>query len=198
MASSSRAQGADAGGELQLEARHLAVLIVLVVVLCVASFLLGRWVERQRLGPDPAALSGVGEDGATIEEMGDVAEDLTFFDSLKSDEPVLLEGVAAEPEPAASGDVPLPPARESARPRREASSGMRSVEEGVMIQVLASRQRAPAEELRRRLREKGYTALLVPEGGAYKVRVGPYADRADAERVAAILREEEQLTTWIP
>jgi len=67
-----------------------------------------------------------------------------------------------------------------------------------MIQVFASKDRSAAESIRRRLRTKGYTALLVPDRGTYKVRVGPYADREEAERAATILREQEKLTTWIP
>jgi cell division septation protein DedD len=52
--------------------------------------------------------------------------------------------------------------------------------------------------VRKRLREDGYTALMVSEGGTWKVRVGPYADRAEAERAAVRLRSEKGLTTWIP
>jgi hypothetical protein len=178
--------------EFQLETRHLTFLVFLVVALCVASFLLGRWVERQSLGPTVAALAGASGAG-TVDEMGDVAEELTFFDSLKNNKPVPLE-----PEPAGtSGDL-RPVAGDAGRRVSATGTGSRSVEEGIMVQVLASKQRKPADELRRRLRSKGYTALLLREGGTYKVRVGPYADREEAERAAEILRKQEDVTTWIP
>jgi cell division septation protein DedD len=72
------------------------------------------------------------------------------------------------------------------------------VNEGVMIQVFASKDRAAAEAIRKRLRGKGYTALLVSDAGSWKVRVGPYADREEAEKSAVVLREQENLKTWIP
>jgi cell division septation protein DedD len=186
--------------EFQLETRHLAFLIVLVVALCLASFMLGRWVERQNRGPSVSELTKP-EAGAEVADAGDVAKDLTFFDSLKTDRPAPLETVRetastrpSRPEmPVRSvpAPVPQPPA---ARP----SDAKRSVNEGVMIQVFASKDRGAAESIRKRLRSRGYTALLVPDGGSWKVRVGPYADREEAERSAAILRQQENLKTWIP
>jgi len=92
----------------------------------------------------------------------------------------------------------MKPVASSGGARRPEPAGRRSVGEGIMVQVLASKQRAPADELRQRLRRKGYTALLVVEEGTYKVRVGPYADREEAERAADVLRDQENLTTWIP
>ena len=185
-------QGSPGSGqEFQIETRHLAFLIFLVVALCVASFMLGRWVERQSVGPELSAM--VSEGGAgNIEEMGDVSEELTFFDSLKNEQPVALDAAVLDdraPMPAVASGSP-------AAPRPDASR--RSIEEGVFIQVLATAQRSAASGLRRRLRDRGYTALMVSEAGAWKVRVGPYADREDAERAAQRLREQEGLTTWIP
>jgi len=191
------ARGAGTGGkapeqEFQLEAKHLTVLVFLVVALCVASFMLGRWVERQSLGATiPAVASGRTEGDAKVEEMGDVAKELTFFDTLKTEEPVGLETAPGE---AAPRPAPVPAKKTPVATR----SPQRSVGEGVMIQVFASKDRAPADAVRKKLRAKGYTALLVPEGGAWKVRVGPYADREEAERSAAVLREQEKLSTWIP
>ena len=179
-------RSAGDGREFQLETRHLTFLVFLVVALCVASFLLGRWVERQSLGPDLPGLTARGG-GGSVDEEGDVAEELTFFDSLKNDKPVPLEPEA---------DL-QPVTADAGRSSRPATDG-RSVEEGIMVQVLASKQRRQADELRRALRSKGYTALIVREDGTYKVRVGPYADREEAERAAEILREQENVTTWIP
>ncbi|MFQ5700415.1 MAG: hypothetical protein ACE5HU_01045, partial [Acidobacteriota bacterium] len=50
------ATGPDAR-DFQLETRHLAFLIALVVALCIASFMLGRWVERQSLGAEVPGLT---------------------------------------------------------------------------------------------------------------------------------------------
>ena len=184
--------------EFQLETRHLVLLIALVIVLCVASFLLGRWEERQSLGPAIAANGGANAD-ANIDEMGDVAKDLTFFDTLEGNHPAPLE---AKPEPPKTAQPTSVAPHQQARPEPAAASmsgpSRRSVNDAVMIQVFASKDRTTADSVRRRLRAKGYTALLVPDHGTYKVRVGPYADREEAQRAAAVLRDQEKLTTWIP
>jgi cell division septation protein DedD len=183
--------------EFQLETRHLAFLIALVVALCLASFMLGRWVERQNRGPAVADLAKP-EGGGQVADAGDVAKDLTFFDSLKTDRPAPLE-TARETAPATRPPRPEMPVRAAtAPPAPHPSDPRRSVNEGVMIQVFASRDKAAAESIRKRLRTRGYTALLVPDGGSWKVRVGPYADREEAERSAAVLRQQENLKTWIP
>src|SRR5213593_4691709 len=92
--------------EFQLETRHLVLLIVIVIVLCVASFLFGRWVERQSLGAAiPSAASRGGDEDANIEEMGDVSKDLTFLDTLEGNRPAPLK-----PQPARSAPRPPGPA----------------------------------------------------------------------------------------
>jgi len=193
--------------EFQLETRHLVLIVLLVVVLCVASFMFGRWVERQSVGPTISMTGMPGSSGrngdANVEEMGDVSKDLTFFDTLEGNQPAPLK-----PQPGAQAAPPRArqPATQTVRQPVEApsttsqppASGRRSVNEAVMIQVFASKDRAAADQIRRRLRAKGYTALLMPDHGTYKVRVGPYADREEATRAASVLREQEKLTTWIP
>jgi len=193
MAAGTRPGQGPGDQEFQLEARHLTFLVLVVVALCVASFMLGRWVERQSLGAAPALASERGEGDGRVEEMGDVAKELTFFDTLKNDKPV---GLVEKPGAPASSH---PPAATAARTESApAPSKGRSVGEGLMIQVFASKDRAPADAVRKRLRAKGYTALLVSGGGSWKVRVGPYPDREEAERAASVLREQEKLSTWIP
>jgi len=189
MAPATRTERSSSEQEFQLEARHLTFLVLVVVALCVASFMLGRWVERQSGASAPAVASEHGEGDAKVEEMGDVAKELTFFDTLKTDKPV---GLVEKPATAAPSRPPSPPASAPVR------SARRSVGEGVMIQVFASKDRASADAVRKKLRGKGYTALLVSGDGSWKVRVGPYPDREEAERAASILREQEKLSTWIP
>ena len=52
-----------------------------------------------------------------------------------------------------------------------------------------------------RLSGKGYAVYLVtPQAGQpamFRVRVGKFAERAEAERVAARLEREEQFKPWI-
>jgi cell division septation protein DedD len=53
----------------------------------------------------------------------------------------------------------------------------------------------------KRLTTKGYEAYVtMPAAGApqvYRVRVGKYATRGEAETVAAKLQKEERFTPWI-
>ncbi|MPZ16522.1 MAG: hypothetical protein GEV06_01205 [Luteitalea sp.] len=69
------------------------------------------------------------------------------------------------------------------------------------VQVAALSKRDEAEAVAKRLQSKGYLAFLVgPSGGGaqmYRVRVGNYSDRADAERVMRRLAQEERLKPWI-
>jgi cell division protein FtsN len=70
------------------------------------------------------------------------------------------------------------------------------------VQVSAYRSRALAEELRSRLAARGFDAHVFPsitEDGRprYRVRVGAYASRNDAERVASELRTERGLNPLV-
>jgi cell division septation protein DedD len=70
------------------------------------------------------------------------------------------------------------------------------------VQVSAFRSRALAEELRARLAARGFDAYVFPsitEDGRprYRVRIGTYPARSDAERVAAELRSERGLNPLV-
>ena len=70
------------------------------------------------------------------------------------------------------------------------------------VQVVALTDHAAASAVVRRLSSKGYPAFLVqPQSGAavqnYKVQVGRFEDRAEAEVVAGRLKKEEQFQPWI-
>jgi cell division septation protein DedD len=81
---------------------------------------------------------------------------------------------AAEPAPAPKTSLPAPSAS------------------GWALQVNAFRSRENADKEVAQLKAKGYPAFVVPgqAGGLFRVRVGPYAQRADADRVAARMRQE--------
>jgi cell division protein FtsN len=70
------------------------------------------------------------------------------------------------------------------------------------VQVNAFRSRALAEELRARLATRGFDAYVFPsltEDGRprYRVRVGAYPARSDAERTATELRSERGLNPLV-
>src|SRR5262249_1392440 len=69
-------------------------------------------------------------------------------------------------------------------------------------QVIARRDGAVAGSVVKRLAAKGYPAFVVnPSEGAkqpyYKVHVGRYNDRGEAETVSLRIKKEEQFQSWI-
>jgi hypothetical protein len=70
-----------------------------------------------------------------------------------------------------------PPGRPPARPSA-----------GFYVQVSAVKTLAAANTEIARVRRAGYTAVAVSESGLFKIRVGPYGPRAEADAAAAELR----------
>ncbi|HUU35322.1 MAG TPA: SPOR domain-containing protein [Vicinamibacterales bacterium] len=73
--------------------------------------------------------------------------------------------------------------------------------DGIAIQVAFVRGRSEAEALLKRLKSKTYSAYIVPsvagQPAGFRVRVGKFKTRAEAEKVAAKLEQEEQFKPWI-
>ena len=68
--------------------------------------------------------------------------------------------------------------------------------------MIATRDRSVAGSVLKRLAAKGYPAFLVnPAANAkpawYKVHVGRYGDRNEAEKVSLRIKKEEQFQSWI-
>jgi len=84
-----------------------------------------------------------------------------------------------------------------------AAAGSGTARSGVWaVQVVALTDRAAATAVVQRLSAKGYPAFLVnPQTGApvqnYKVQVGRYTDRTEAEQIKTRLKKEEQFEPWI-
>ena len=68
---------------------------------------------------------------------------------------------------------------------------------GFVVQVAAVRQRDEANAMARRLSAKGYPAFVTVAGPNFRVRVGKYDDRGEAESVAGRLETEERFMPWI-
>lgn len=71
----------------------------------------------------------------------------------------------------------------------------------VVIQVFSSQDRAQADRIRKRLTGGGQKAFLSPVDVAghtmYRVRIGPFTSRADAQKVAEKVRKAYTLDTWV-
>lgn len=126
---------------------------------------------------------------------------------------------ARRPPPAASGPADQPaasppqraPAPSAAAPARPAAppagDGQRQVREpavapgGFVVQVFSSRDQEQAQKVVEQMITGGRDAYLSPvevDGQVmYRVRLGPFEERAEAERMAAEVRRRYRLETWI-
>ncbi|HUP42175.1 MAG TPA: SPOR domain-containing protein [Thermoanaerobaculia bacterium] len=204
--------------EIALTGRQVLAAFVILLVCLVAAFFSGVWVAREGGEPDAAR-----PQAAEAEVPEHRPDELSFFEEEPMERPrplgevaqearpgtTLREDVgdrgAAEPEPGAPPEDPAataatepPPARDrgtAAGPGRSLASG------DLVIQVLVSSEEAKAREILDRLTKNGFRAFLSPvtDRGRtlYRVRVGPFERKSDAEAVAERLRSSLQLDTWI-
>jgi DedD protein len=197
---------------------------VVSVVIFLCGVLVGRSVRVEEMGLDassvaaaaPAPLSDVpaAEPVAGDPPTPTADSTLTYADRLESDKapaenlkprsaaPVQREArrppdePPTEPEPPRVETAPAAAAPAPATPSQGARPGRWAV------QVVSLRDRGAASKIVERLSGKGYPAFLVaPAPGApaqiYKVQVGRYGDRQDAQRVSDRLKKEEQFDPWI-
>jgi cell division septation protein DedD len=71
-----------------------------------------------------------------------------------------------------------------------------------VVQVIATPNRDVASSVVKKLAAKGYPAFLVSPAAAaaqpfYKVHVGRYNDRGEAEQISTRIKKEEQFQSWI-
>jgi cell division septation protein DedD len=170
--------------------------------------------------PPPPPASATGPSSASPATAG---EKLSYAERLGSSEPakeqLKAEATAAPPTPKAESTGPVPaaarpstpaPAPSTVRPSTPAPAPISAAAApastapdgaGFAIQVAAIRERDQADEIVKRLAGKGYPAYLVaPAKGApsvFRVRVGKYKERREADTVAARLQKEEQFKPWI-
>lgn len=205
---------------------HRQVVWVLVVLLgcVVAAFLAGIWIGQQQTAPAVAMVEAQTEPRLP-ERQGRQLEDLNFFNEERA-EPRTEPRPAVTPGPGTTLADDLasdgtPPSAPSARTPRQPEAGQAAMAEagppptdspavpeaapppgeGLVIQVFSSPDRAQATQVVERLRGSGHPAFLSPVdvGGTpmFRVRIGPYAERARAERVAEAVRRAFRLDTWI-
>ena len=149
-----------------------------------------------------AAPSTAGEKLSYAERLGSAEP---AKEQLKPEAPSALP--ANPPTPKAESIAPAaaapPPAPRPAPPvpAKAAAASTEPAGGGFAIQVAALREQQEADAIVKRLAGKGYPAYVVaPAKGAptvFRVRVGKYKDRSEADTVAARLQKEEQFKPWI-
>jgi cell division septation protein DedD len=202
----------DGFHEIQLNGKQLVFLFMAGTVVAVVIFLLGVFVGRgvrAEVGgaltaqdlPAPAPDIPPAPAGSGGGAPASAAENLTYPNRLGSAAPP-RETLRETPPPAAAPEAKRAdaPAKPSPPPQATDVPGEPSGE-GFSIQVAALGKRDEADTIARRLTGRGYSAyVMAPAAGApsvFRVRVGKFKDRREAEAVSARLQKEEQFKPWI-
>ena len=199
----------DAFHEIQLSGKQLVFLFMATTVVSVFIFLcgvmVGRGVRAER-APDaaePAPLAAQTTDIPVDSEPATPAaepppaaenDELTYHKRLQSDASP-REELKPQPEPKPQQPAPA----RAAAPVPAAAAGQQDT---WVVQLIVLRNRAEASAIVQRLKGKGYPAFVVePAPGAavqaFKVQIGRYTDRREAEEAARRLEKEEQFKPWI-
>jgi cell division septation protein DedD len=214
----------DGFHEIQLNGKQLVFLFMAATVASVVIFLCGVLVGRdvgakRSTATESAALSDgpaadpVRESSGAVNTSGQdptaapappspAPEDLSYPDRLNrsaSAEDSLKAGSPKPdaPSPVAKQQAPAAPAKEAA----PAASMMAAPGPGFAVQVAALNVRSEADAIARRLSAKGYAAYVQPPASGkpnvFRVRVGTFKTKREADSVAARLKKEEKFTPWV-
>jgi cell division septation protein DedD len=116
--------------------------------------------------------------------------DLKAIPTAKVEKPAAVTNAAPAAKIAPASAAAAPPALS----REPAGTGF-------VVQVAAVNDRREADTIAKRLAGKGYPSFVTtPPNGTprtFRVRIGKYANRRDAESIAARLQKEEQFKPWI-
>lgn len=178
-------------------------------------------VSAAATAPVPSQPQAVAEAGPPAAEppapAAEAPEELSYSKRLQSNAPqpetlkpadeTKATPVAAAKTPAAvpakqAAPPPTSTARQAAAPPADTSVPTSGKTGTWVVQVIATRDRTVANSVVKKLAAKGYPAFLVtPATGAaqpfYKVHVGRYDDRGEAEQVSTRIKKEEQFQSWI-
>jgi cell division septation protein DedD len=172
----------------------------------------------------PEKVAAQGSDPTTAPPPAPPTEDLTYFDRLEkpkapdeqlkspsSDKAAKGSSERQKPQAADKPDKnagakqetksPSQPPAAAHPPSTGAAEPAEPAGQGFAVQIAALNVRTEAEAIAKRLSSKGYTAyVLAPPRGTpmvYRVRVGKFPTRREAESMAARLKKEEQFNPWI-
>jgi len=140
----------------------------------------------------PASEDLKARSAAPKEEPRAAEEQRPKLETPRSEPPPVAAPPAATQAAATQAAATTPPAPAAAGGRPGAWA----------VQVVSLRDRSAATKIVQRLTGKGYPAFLIaPAAGVpapvYKVQVGRFDDRLEAQRVSDRLKKEEQFDPWI-
>ncbi len=204
--------------EIQLNGKQLVFMFMAVTVVAVVIFLCGVMVGRGVRAPraieqadatiespvDPTAAIQTPAPAPPTSDTPSPAspEKLTYADRLSASTPppeTLKEPVIQEVK--ATAPAKTPAAVKTPKPAPLSAPASDSAGGGFVVQVTAVKERSEADQIAKRLASKGFKSFVTsPSAGAakvYRVRVGTYSDRREAEAIARRLEKEEQFKPWI-
>ena len=199
-----------------------ATVVSVVIFLC--GVLVGRGVRPVSVESSPVAASesviaeaaspppaSATQPAAT--ELPPTPSELSYYDRLERNTAPAetLKPAAGTPKSPARERAQTPAVAANAEPPQAAvqTSTAASVGtsgepagSGYAVQVAALRAHGEADAIAKRLSGKGYPAYVMsPAAGApaavYRVRVGKFSSRREADQVAARLEKEEQFKPWV-
>lgn len=196
--------------EIQLTKKQLVFLFMASVVLAAVVFLLGvslgRRLPTSTLAAGPVAPA---DDEVAPAEMPPptvlTADDQKYATELQGSgvvppaspvPPPVAPATSARAEapaaqaPAAAQTPPVTTTSKPAEPPAQAASEAKPAQGGWFLQVNAFRSRSNAESEVARLKSRGHAAFVSPSGSLFRVRVGPFPDRADAEAASGKLKQD--------
>jgi cell division protein FtsN len=208
--------------EIALTNRQVMTIFVVLLFCLLVAFLSGVWVGREGTGlpvetvAAQAMTAGVASGDAPLEELdffsraeseGTGEEDLAAAPPETAgpaetapreyEQPIIIE---ESPEALGSG-APVPQPREKAEVQAAPATDRQGVSRGLVVQVFSSADRSQADRVYQQLREGGFSPVMSPvevDGNVmYRVRLGPYSDRTEAQSVADRVRRTFKLDTWI-
>jgi cell division septation protein DedD len=168
----------------------------------------------------PAPATPAGSDPTTAAAPPPTVDDLSYFNRLeKQTQPAedlkpaaaavkapapSRQAVEPPPAPKAVAKEPPPPpapAPKAASKETPLPSAPPPAGDGYVIQVAAMPEHGVADAMAKRLSSKGYSAFVMAAADTrptmYRVRIGKFKTKREAETIAARLQKEEQFKPWV-
>src|SRR5262245_27481207 len=210
--------------EIQLNGKQLVFMFMTATVAAVVIFLCGVMVGRGVNTTRASSVAAVASEPTVDPTLPAQPPQTSTTDAASSAEPVSsqedlkeltyakrLEPPEPPPERAVEPVAPAPVPAIAEQPKVEkppvAAAATKTVDAGepkgggFVVQVASLKSRGEADAIAKRLSSKGFPSFVTTPGSSgpkvFRVRVGKYADRQEAETVARKLEKEEQFKPWI-
>ena len=184
--------------EIQLGKKQLFFAFMAAALYSVVVFSLGVWVGQDVRRPESEIAAETTSDmpaDSTPEPTKVAPNELDYAARLQSD-----NKTAATPPEAKPVEPPTPPENEAATAPKAVTPPPAVKAGGLMLQVGAFNDAATAQTLATKLKAKGYAAFVFTATSGplpHKVRVGPLADKSEADKVSARLKKAEGFSPFI-